>query len=152
MRALVLKLAFLFIIVALVVRPAVEASMTDAFWIALVLTAALYSIGDFFVLRYWGNGLATAVDAGTAALLVWWAPAYVTVPPVPPSSVLAAAGLVALAEYVFHGWLLHHVFPGAPVDKGRGGDPDPRRPTAYDPGIVTDREREDFRTNRRRDD
>ena len=134
--ALVYKYVFITAIVAVTTWWAGGASITRALWLGLVITAALYILGDLVMLRYFGNWVAAIADAAVAFLILRSGTVMPgTLTPSPSSSAmsmvmsLVAAVAIGIAEYFFHQYLLNsHTVPVAAMDGGNrwsggsGGD------------------------------
>lgn len=117
--AMVLKYVFIAAITTAILSGVLGYDVGSSLWVSLILTLALYVLGDMMILPSMGNMTATLADAGVALLLVSLAPLYSGVDAVPFTSALAVAALIGVAEYFFHGYLQRTVLPG-PVS-GEGG-------------------------------
>ena len=137
--ALVYKYVFITAIVAVTTWWAGGATITRALWLGLVITAALYILGDLVILRYFGNWVATVADAGVAFLILRSG----TILPGTLTSRLSASAMsmgmslvgavaIGIAEYFFHQYLLAtHTVTVAAMDgsnrgQGGGGKAEPR--------------------------
>ena len=94
----------------------------QAFMLSIAATVLLYAVGDLFVLPAAGNGVATAVDAGTAAVLMWLIPFMTTLPDIAFFGALMIGAVIGVAEYFFHQYLLKEILPGSPVRAGDQSD------------------------------
>lgn len=121
--ALLIKLAFVLVATAVVLMPLEGAAFSQVFWISLILTLALYALGDMVILPAWGNMGAVIADAGVTLFLVWLAPYYTGLARISLLSAVAAAVLIGIAEYFFHQWLRPAVLAGSPMgDLDGAGD------------------------------
>lgn len=113
--ALIIKYIFTTAATSLIITGVLGMESGVSMWIALVLTLALYLLGDMTLLPAFGNITATVADAGVALVLIWLAPLYARVASIPFASALAAAVLIGIAEYFFHNYLQRNVLPGPVV-------------------------------------
>lgn len=92
---------------AAVILPAVgRVSWAQALVPAAVVAVVAYLIGDRIALRSMGNAGAVVVDFVVAVGLFWLAPMYVPGVRLGFGGALTAGGAVAVAEILFHQYLL----------------------------------------------
>lgn len=118
LTALVIKFVFTAVITLLILTGMSGVNAGPALWVALILTLALYSVGDLTVLPVYGNVAASLSDAALALVLVWIAPFYAPMRAISFTSTLAAAALIGVAEYFFHGYVENRVLADTVSDAG----------------------------------
>lgn len=92
---------------AAVIMPAVgRVTWTQALVPAAVVAVVSYLIGDRLALRAMGNAGAVVVDFVLALVLFWLAPTYVPGVRLGFGGALTVAGAVAVAEILYHQYLL----------------------------------------------
>ncbi len=69
---------------------------------SVVLAVFLYAIGDLWALPNYGAWAATALDVLLAGLIIWATELILIGLGVPLVNLLAALGLIAVAEHFFH--------------------------------------------------
>ena len=110
MRGVATTLALKYAIVAglsLLILPAVgRVAWPQALWIALVVAAASHGLGDRLVLPAAGSAGAVVADFALGVALFWAAPFYAPHVRLPFGGALVAGGAVALAEILYHQFLL----------------------------------------------
>lgn len=116
--ALIIKYIFVAIATSLVLTGVLGFESGLSLWVALVLTLALYLLGDLIILPSFGNITATIADSGVALLLTWLAPLYSRIDSVPFISALSVAVLIGIAEFFFHNYLQRSVLPGPMAGSG----------------------------------
>lgn len=120
--ALLVKLAFVLVLTAVVLMPMEGATFSQVIGVSLVLTLALYAVGDMVILPAWGNMAAVIADAVVTLFVVWLAPYYTGLARVSFLSAVATAVLIGIAEYFFHNWL-QSVLAGSPMGDMEGTSP-----------------------------
>lgn len=110
--ALIIKYLFVATATSLVFTGVLGIETGPSLWVALVLTLALYLLGDLTILPAFGDRAATITDAGVALVLTWLAPLYSRVAPIPFATALAVAVLIGIGEYFFHNYIRRNVLPG----------------------------------------
>lgn len=111
-KALSLKLGALLIVFIAVLTLGFDAPWYHAAWISITVGLIAYGVGDMFVLRKFGNLIATLADFGLVFFLTWfflWILDFDI--GTETSFVLLAlytALVTAVVEFIFHGWLLKH--------------------------------------------
>lgn len=111
-KALSLKLGALLIVFIAVLTLRFEVPWYHAAWISIAVGLIAYGVGDMFVLRKFGNLIATLADFGLVFFLTWfflWILDFDI--GTETSFVLLAlytALVTAVVEFIFHGWLLKH--------------------------------------------
>ena len=110
MRSLTGTLVVKYLIVAalsVLILPAVARVLWPAaLWIALVVTGVTYVLGDRIVLAAAGNAAAVVADFAAAVALYWASPLFAPGVAVPFGGALTVGGAVAVAEILFHQFLL----------------------------------------------
>lgn len=83
-----------------------NASLINLFWISLLVTGISYLIGDLFVLRKYGNVVASIVDFPLAFLSLW-ALGNLFIDIGMPTALLSLAGafFIALCEPLIHAYM-----------------------------------------------
>jgi hypothetical protein len=106
LATLVVKFLVIAVLLALILPATSRVHWSQALWIAVVVTAVTYVVGDRLVLRTAGNAATVLVDFGLAVLLVWFGPRYAPGAAIPFGAALVAGGAVAVGEILFHQFLL----------------------------------------------
>lgn len=105
--ALTIKLIFTSAIFATTLPLLGLTFIAHALIMAAVTCLLLWIVGDLVILPLFGNLAATAAD-GVTTLLALPAIASKMGTLVMPPGLFAAAGLLAVAEWFFHRWLIRH--------------------------------------------
>ncbi|WP_215189567.1 DUF2512 family protein [Exiguobacterium sp. s6] len=112
LKALTVKHVALLVVFLAVLTFGFNVPWYHAVWISFMVAIIAYWLGDLFVLRKFGNLIATAADFGLVFFLTWfflWILDFDI--GTDTSFVLLAlytALVTAVVEFVFHGWLLKH--------------------------------------------
>ncbi|WLD94245.1 YndM family protein [Alkalihalobacillus sp. AL-G] len=78
-------------------------SFLNVLGIALLLTIVGYALGDLFILKRFGNVIATMADAGLTFLAAWFlADVFIDTPANQFYAGVSAAAITAIGEFVFH--------------------------------------------------
>ncbi|MFA1822970.1 DUF2512 family protein [Virgibacillus oceani] len=81
-------------------------SYWDIVMISIAVTGAGYLIGDLYILRKFGNGMAFFADFGLAAVTIWLLGLFLIGPGFPAFTMaLLAAIFIAVTESLFHIYL-----------------------------------------------
>jgi len=104
-KAILAKTVAILLIVWVVMSLLTDVAIMDSIIAGLIITAAIYVMGDLFILRKFGNIVATIADAGTAFLILWLYLGSMDYNDIVMWSLVAAA-LIGVFEYMFHKWLL----------------------------------------------
>jgi hypothetical protein len=102
---LVVKYLVIAVLSALILPATSGVHWPWALWIAAVVTAVTYVVGDRMVLHAAGNAAAVVADFVLAVALYWAAPLYAPGAVVPFGAALVAGGAVGVAEILFHQYL-----------------------------------------------
>lgn len=104
--ALAVKLVMVAALAAVILPAVGRVTWTQALVPAAVVAVVAYLIGDRIALRRMGNAGAVVVDFVVAVGLFWLAPMYVPGVHLGFGGALTAGGAVAVAEILFHQYLL----------------------------------------------
>ncbi|WP_164669313.1 YndM family protein [Virgibacillus doumboii] len=87
-----------------------NASLSNLFWISLLVTGIAYIIGDLFILRKTGNVIASLADFGLAFLSLWVLGSLFLVEGMPVVTLsLLSAFFIACSELLIHAYILNHL-------------------------------------------
>ncbi|HVB11273.1 MAG TPA: DUF2512 family protein [Bacillota bacterium] len=103
---LVIKYVVIAALAALILPAVGRVTWTQALVPAAVVAVLTYLLGDRLALRALGNAGAVVVDFALALVLFWLAPVYVPGVRLGFGGALTAAGAVAVAEILYHQYLL----------------------------------------------
>ena len=95
-------------IVWIVLTGLYDVSFLDSTIVGVIIVALIYVVGDLVILRKIGNVVATIVDSGSAAVVLW---IYLTSMDYTNDlwmKVLIPALLIGVGEWFFHKWLLNN--------------------------------------------
>ncbi|MFC4557264.1 YndM family protein [Virgibacillus kekensis] len=86
-----------------------NATLTNLFWVSLLVTGIAYFVGDLFVLKRYGNLIATIGDFPLAFLSIWLLGMLFIERDLPilPAS-LFAAFFITLCEPLLHSFIINH--------------------------------------------
>ena len=114
------------VVLAMLLPAATAYTLGGVLWVAAGLTLLAYLIGDLWVLPSYGPIPAVVADAVLVLLGLWALPAVLGTPPIPLTTIILAAVLLAVVEHFFHRYLQGKLALGEPVDlKDEGeGRPD----------------------------
>lgn len=111
-KALSIKLGALLIVFIAILTLGFDVPWYHAAWISIAVGVIAYGVGDMFVLRKFGNLIATMADFGLVFLLTWfflWILDFdLTTDTNFALIALYTAIATAIVEYFFHIWLLKH--------------------------------------------
>jgi len=81
-------------------------SYMDIVLMSIIVTGIGYAIGDLYILRKFGNGIAFFADFGLAAATIWLLGIFLIGPGFPALTIaLIAAIFIAVSESLFHIYL-----------------------------------------------
>jgi hypothetical protein len=92
--------------VTLAVLPLAGVTINASMWIGVIMAVLLYGLGDWVILRAFGNTAALVADGGVAFLVAMFAPPYFGGPALRWNSALLTAALMVLLEQVIHRYIL----------------------------------------------
>ncbi len=117
--ALLIKFAVIAIVLEFTMLFLTNLNFIEILYVALTVTLVAYVVGDLLILPLSNNTVATLADAGLAAFIIYlynfaWVNSLITF-----TTAIIAGALVGIAEWFFHKYVAHHVFPDRDLHKIR---------------------------------
>ena len=113
-KALIIKFIASFALLYIVLGVVYDMSIGTVFVITMLVGVSSYLLGDMLILPRSNNTIATIADIGLSFFLIWYIGSVLTDGNMFYPSLISAIG-IGLFEFVFHKYVLNHVFKNEDV-------------------------------------